>query len=135
MNLTRFLILSAEHEGLETTALAIPLHMLAKQIGKKALRFPRPVREDNRFCFAELVLLHDWTGLNYREIIEIPIFCDLQYLSMSRLYQIFSDGREGEIDVFQQVSFYFEPILQRFRGSRNVPRSGSRGNVFGLSRG
>ena len=62
----------------------------AKQIGKKTLRFP-PSRfsEDNRFCFAELVLLHDWTGLNYREIIEIPIFSDLHCLSMSRLYHNF----------------------------------------------
>lgn len=34
-----------------------------------------------------LVLLHDLTGLKYREIIEIPIFSDLKYQSMSRLYQ------------------------------------------------
>ena len=31
-----------------------------------------------------LVLLHDLTGLKYREIIEIPIFSDLHYPSMSR---------------------------------------------------
>jgi len=36
-----------------------------------------------------LVLLHDLTGLKYREIIEIPIFSDLHYLSMSRLYHNF----------------------------------------------
>ena len=42
-----------------------------------------------------LVLLHDLTGLKYREIIEIPIFSDLQYLSMSRLYHNFSKKKEG----------------------------------------
>ncbi|MCX6558215.1 MAG: hypothetical protein NTW95_12435 [Candidatus Aminicenantes bacterium] len=42
-----------------------------------------------------LVLLHDLTGLKYREIIEIPIFSDLHYLSMSRLYHNFSKKKEG----------------------------------------
>ena len=41
-----------------------------------------------------LVLLHDLTGLKYREIIEIPIFSDLHYLSMSRLYHNFSKKKE-----------------------------------------
>jgi REP element-mobilizing transposase RayT len=41
-----------------------------------------------------LVLLHDLTGLKYREIIEIPIFSDLHYLSMSRLYHDFRKKKE-----------------------------------------
>jgi REP element-mobilizing transposase RayT len=41
-----------------------------------------------------LVLLHDLTGLKYREIIEIPIFSDLHYLSMSRLYHNFRKKKE-----------------------------------------
>lgn len=37
---------------------------------------------------AELLFrLRDLAGLKFREIIELPIFSDLQYLSMSRLYQ------------------------------------------------
>jgi len=36
-----------------------------------------------------LVLLYDLTGMKYREIIEIPIFSDLHYQSMSRLYHNF----------------------------------------------
>lgn len=36
-----------------------------------------------------LVCLFDLTGLKYREIIEIPIFSDLHYQSMSRLYHNF----------------------------------------------
>jgi len=62
-----------------------------KQLGKQAARFLKTgFAKSNRFCFAELVLLHDWTGLKYREIIEIPIFSDLHYLSMSHLYHNFS---------------------------------------------
>jgi len=41
-----------------------------------------------------LVLLHDLTGLKYREIIELPIFSDLHYLSMSRLYHNFRKKKE-----------------------------------------
>jgi len=37
-----------------------------------------------------LVLLYDLTGLKYREIIEISIFSDLKYQSMSRIYHNFS---------------------------------------------
>jgi REP element-mobilizing transposase RayT len=37
-----------------------------------------------------LVLLYDLTGLKYREIIEMPIFSDLKYQSMSRIYHNFS---------------------------------------------
>jgi hypothetical protein len=36
-----------------------------------------------------LVRLRDVAGLKFREIIELPIFSDLQYLSMSRLYHNF----------------------------------------------
>ena len=41
-----------------------------------------------------LVLLHDLTGLKYREIIEISIFSDLHYLSMSRLYHNFRNKKD-----------------------------------------
>lgn len=36
-----------------------------------------------------LVRLRDLAGLKFREIIELPVFSDLQYLSLSRLYQNF----------------------------------------------
>jgi len=42
-----------------------------------------------------LVLLHDLTGLKYREIIEIPIYSDLHYMFMSRLYQNFRKKNEA----------------------------------------
>lgn len=36
-----------------------------------------------------LVRLRDLAGLKFREIIELPVFSDLQYLSLSHLYQNF----------------------------------------------
>jgi len=36
-----------------------------------------------------LVRLRDVAGLKFREIIELPVFSDLQYLSLSRLYHNF----------------------------------------------
>jgi len=41
-----------------------------------------------------LVRLRDAAGLKFREIIELPVFSDLQYLSMSRLYQNFKKKRD-----------------------------------------
>jgi hypothetical protein len=41
-----------------------------------------------------LVRLHDLAGLKYREIIELPIFSDLHYMSMARLYQNFRKKNE-----------------------------------------
>jgi hypothetical protein len=59
--------------------------------------------------------IHDLTGLKHREIIEIPIFSDLHYLSMSRLYHNFRKKKEKEkINIFtfsQSVPFYW--ILPR----------------------
>lgn len=42
-----------------------------------------------------LILLRDQVGLTFREIVELPIFADLQYLSMSRLYQTFKKRGES----------------------------------------
>jgi hypothetical protein len=36
-----------------------------------------------------LVRLRDVAGLKFRKIIELPVFSDLQYFSMSCLYQNF----------------------------------------------
>jgi hypothetical protein len=38
--------------------------------------------------------MHDLTDLKYRKIIEIPIFSDLHYWSMSRLYHNFGKKKE-----------------------------------------
>jgi len=42
-----------------------------------------------------LVRLHDLAGLKFREIIELPVFSDLQYRSMSRLYHNFKKKNTG----------------------------------------
>lgn len=43
--------------------------------------------EGKRLRAELLVRLHDLAGLTYREIIEFPIFSDVQYLSMAHLYR------------------------------------------------
>jgi len=43
----------------------------------------------------QLVRLRDQAGLTFRESVELPVFADLQYLSMPRLYQNFKKRGES----------------------------------------